>query len=652
MDLTDIDMGWPSTTPEFQRLVHGARENADLLTNDLYTIRDWMQISGYQQETLAVLLLVQILGEGEGSLCTELSRENLCRRLRDLVTDPEAERWAGDILADLDDHGYPALIGVTADDDRPLVTYSVGDRRYLYFQKILRYESEFAKSLAMRLVSSPALIAPARAAAIIGDVLKKPVGHLSEGALELDGDQKRALELALTRGLAIISGGPGTGKTSIVFTLLRSLVRAGVPAERIALAAPTGRAAQRLGDTIRRRLDSLAAEADSVDAALAGLVPNTLHKLLEYLPTHDRCRRHAENPLEADVVIVDEVSMVGMVMMARLLEALPASAQLVLLGDKDQLPSVEAGAVLSHLLQEGGASDAREQSSHPKAVVLLRTNHRCEPGLCAVADAINQQNVDVVEQIPRLELPVDSPDSQVWQEAARSGGCRLLELTRKTPLEIRQVFQHWASVVYLSDDFARLVARCVVTSDEKQGETEELALLGELFERFERARLLTLVRDGPWGCVEANHHLEQLVRPRLDRRSGQGLFAGAPVLVTRNAASLQLYNGDVGLTLRSRNGGLRVVFQRHGGFLQLPVEALPAHELGFALTVHKSQGSEYDQVLVVLPPEGGRRLLTKELLYTAVTRAKKSAILCATTESLRLAIARKCAREAGILRGI
>ena len=164
-----------------------------------------------------------------------------------------------------------------------------------------------------------------------------------------------------------------------------------------------------------------------------------------------------------------------------------------------------------------------------------------------------------------------------------------------------------------------------------------------------RFRLLTLVREGPWGAVEINRCLDQMLRPRLGPGARGGLFAGAPVLIGRNDPMRQLNNGDVGLALRGPGGELRVVFPRQGGFVSFAEESLPAHELGFALTVHKSQGSEYGNVLVVLPPEGGRRLLTKELVYTAITRAKSLAVLCGTRDVLRLAIGRQVVREAGML---
>ncbi|MBI3412072.1 MAG: exodeoxyribonuclease V subunit alpha [Planctomycetes bacterium] len=633
---------------KLDRLVDSARENADLLASDLHTIHDWLEIAGYDDETLQALLIVHFLGATEGSLCTKLTRENLTRRFSAVVSEADAADWSRRILLAFEENSYDRLIGTAPDDDRPLILYSGHGERFLYFQKFLRHELDFVGSFRERLARTSAAKAPGNWAVELEKVLQS-------STLRLDPDQRAAVELGLTRGLALISGGPGTGKTSIVLTLLRCLVRMGTPVERIALAASTGRAAQRLGDSVRIGLADLGPDVDAREACLASITPSTLHKLLEYHPGFDSCRRHAENPIEADVVIVDEVSMVGMVMMARLLQAVRPDARLILLGDRDQLPSVDVGAVLAHLIPSDVPSlptryhiDATTEIAFHDCVALLRTNHRSEPRIRGVAEAINAQDATVVDRIERLELPRDPANRMRWQEANIAGGCLLLEQARRTPAEIREVLRQWAEDCYLSGPYADLIGRCRTSAEESQSE-EQRAILCRLFQVLDGSRLLTLVREGPWGCVAANRYIEQQVRARLGGLGRGGLFAGAPVLVTKSDPNRQVYNGDVGLTVRSQSDDLRVIFQRQGGFLTFAPEALPSHELGFALTIHKSQGSEYDRVLVVLPPEGGRRLLTKELVYTAVTRARKLAIVCSTPEVLRLAISRKCAREAGLL---
>ena len=203
-------------------------------------------------------------------------------------------------------------------------------------------------------------------------------------------------------------------------------------------------------------------------------------------------------------------------------------------------------------------------------------------------------------------------------------GVKLLRQTQHTGgAEIRRILRHWADYAFLASGYKEALANYLkLPADEG---VERQLCLQEIFRIVDRTRILTLVRDGPWGCNAINDYLQQYLRLRLDR-PGHGLFHGALILVTRNDRERQLFNGDVGIALQSSTEELRVVFVRQGTFLSYPVEALPAHELGFALTVHKSQGSEYAQVLLVFPPVGGRRLLTRELVYTGITRAKKSAI--------------------------
>ncbi|MBI2804750.1 MAG: exodeoxyribonuclease V subunit alpha [Planctomycetes bacterium] len=619
---------FPTAGPGLQRLLQGGFENANLLRSDFYTMRDWLEIAAYGDvEEAHALLLLLLMSLEEGSLCIELNETALQRRLADLVTPEEAADWARRIVAA---PAFPELIGLSPDDHRPVILHVVDNRRYLYFQKYLRAEIEFQRELKNRLNSS--VQAAGSWQQMIDEVL-------TSQPLQLDRDQQAALAVALGNNFAIISGGPGTGKTSIVLTLLRCLIRGGIAPERIALAAPTGRAAQRLTDALRAGLERLA--AGEADARLRDLSATTLHALLGYRPSRHLFTRHVENPIPADVVIVDEVSMVGLVLMSRLMEALAPTTKLILLGDKDQLPSVEAGAVLAHL-----APDATEvQSPLRDRVVLLKTNHRSEQRIREAAQAINRQDITLIDR-----LPIVSPHAFDTLEA--DGGCWLLEQTQATAAELRGFLQHWAEQAFFRSRLEDATLGALIEAAVLDERDEDAGRLHPLFALMDRFRLLTLVRDGAWGCDEINAFFDSHLRPRLGGAARGGLFAGAPVLITRNDASRGLFNGDVGITLRDQAGRLRVAFQRQEGVVSFPAESLPAHELGFALTVHKSQGSEYANVLVVVPPRAGKRLLTKELVYTAITRAKTSAILCGTKDVLKFAIGRKIVRESALDWGV
>lgn len=662
---------FPRAGAALLRLLHGAAENAYFLRTDFFTIRDWTELADHQgDEALHALLLLLMVALEEGSLCIELADASLRARLGDLVPETEAAEWSRRILASVDSPATTRLVGASVEDQRPVIAFAAHGRRFLYFQKHLQAELEFGRELNQRLERTGNR-SSVDWTAILDEVVRTQ-------PLTLDPDQRNAVQSALSKNLTIISGGPGTGKTSIVLTVLRCLLRGGVDPERIALAAPTGRAAQRLTDAMRAGLDRFGVaspplpavlrgeraggkgdnadcknssilqgpvpspparlplntegeEGANCDARLRELAGTTLHRLLGYRPHSNLFSRHRENPIPADVVIVDEVSMVGLVLMSQLLDAVGPSTKLILLGDKDQLPSVEAGAVLAHLVPDEGAAHASLRDH----VVVLKTNHRSEKAIRVAADAINRQDVSMVDALPRMELSGETTlDGQ--------SGCFLLEQKQRTANELRGFLQRWVDQAYFhARQGDRSLAELVESGDDAE--------LPRVFSLMDRFRLLTLVRESAWGCDEINAFLDSYLRPRLDADGRGGLFAGAPVLITANDANRGLYNGDVGIALRRPSGGLRVAFPRYEKPALFPAESLPAHQLGFALTVHKSQGSEYANMMLVLPPKGAKRLLTKELIYTAVTRAKSSAIICAAPDVLRQAVGRRIERESGVL---
>jgi exodeoxyribonuclease V alpha subunit len=634
---------FPKASAELAALFANAREHAGLAYADLLTLRDLLAVSDSSSEPLAALVLILLVALEEGSLSVDLSDAALARRLTDLAAADAIETWVRRIRAELEGDVFPDLIGRKHDENRPLVILESAGARHIYFQKYLHHDLIFRDEMQHRL---GAAAASSDLDALVKRVLDEPSLDGDGRPLRLDACQRRALETALARSCAVISGGPGTGKTSIVLTLVRCLVRAGYRPDRIALAAPTGRAAQRLTDALRGGLSRLPAGwRDGADGPLESLTAHTVHHLLRYRPTRGTFAHHSENPLPADVVIVDEVSMVGLVLMAQLLQALRPDTKLVLLGDKDQLPSVDAGAVLASLVATptGPASNGGRPGDF---VVVLEENYRSQPDIRAAGQAVNAQDTTLLARLPALTGADETETTSPFGEALRRGGCWWLPIAGTSTAPLRRVLTRWAHEQYLktADDicYADLAARIRLAADEGGAD------LDALFRLCGRARLLTVLREGSWGCEEINRFLAEQLRPKWDRVSRGELFAGAPVLITRNDHLRQLYNGDVGIALRSHGGGLRVVFARSDGYVSFPADTLPAHELGFALTVHKSQGSEYDQVLLVVPPSGGRRLLTKEIVYTGVTRAKQLAILCGTKEALELAISRRIVRESAL----
>jgi exodeoxyribonuclease V alpha subunit len=416
--------------------------------------------------------------------------------------------------------------------------------------------------------------------------------------------QAAAADLVLRRRLAIVSGGPGTGKTTTVARILALLLTSNEHL-RIELAAPTGKAAARLTESIRAQAPSLTV-SPALRAVIAGLEARTIHRLLGYGGRGGEFRHDAARPLACDVVIVDEASMIDLLLMDALLDAIPPRARLVLVGDKDQLASVEAGFVYGDLCEASRAPGAHALSG--VAVELAKNwRFRDRPGIGTLAAAV--RDGDGARAIAALADP------------------QLADATREErPSHVRDI------VTLLADEID-----AVVTADSPQAAVDALS----------RFRLLCAANRGPHGVETFNLLIERHLREH-GHVSGGDWYRGRPVLVTANDYTVDLFNGDVGVCFPLPDGGMRVWFPSGEGALRPIVPAsLPPHVTAWAMTIHKSQGSEFDRVVVVLP-ERDSPLLSRELVYTAVTRAREHVTIVGDTQTLCAAIERKATRVSGL----
>ncbi|CAM3576884.1 exodeoxyribonuclease V subunit alpha [Mycobacterium frederiksbergense] len=431
--------------------------------------------------------------------------------------------------------------------------------------------------------------------ALVGTV---PPGRAPDVLRLFDDDyaeQRAAANMALSQGLTVLTGGPGTGKTTTVARLLALLAEQaaleGKPSPRIALAAPTGKAAARLQEAVQAAVDEL----DAADRSrLTGLQATTLHRLLGSRPdTSSRFRHHRGNRLPHDVIVVDETSMVSLTMMARLLEAVRPDTRLLLVGDPDQLASVEAGAVLADLVQGLGAA----------RVASLTTSHRFGADIGDLAAAVRDGDADTALQV------------------LRAGGAHIEWLPSAQSL--RDV---------LLPQALRLREACVL------GDT------ATALRTLEEHRLLCAHRR------EVAHWNRQVER-WLTEATGEPLwstwYAGRPILVTANDYGLKLYNGDTGVTVAAPDGLRVAVGGPSFGTLTFAPGRLAEVDTMHAMTIHKSQGSQSAEVTVLLPPEDSQ-LLTRELFYTAVTRAQSRVRVVGSEAEVRAAIDRQAVRATGL----
>jgi exodeoxyribonuclease V alpha subunit len=488
--------------------------------------------------------------------------------------------------------------------------------------------------------------------------------------------QQVAAALALRRRFVVISGGPGTGKTTTVVKLLACLLAA-EPGCRIALAAPTGKAAARLTEALRQRAAHLPEDLRARLPAAA----STVHRLLGVRPGPERFVHHAGQPLALDALVVDEASMLDLALARRLLDAVPAHARIVLLGDKDQLAAVESGAVFAELSADPTLSAATRDALaplcgvppealtapaplhasplHDSAVWFTRT-HRFQAGsgIARLAAAVNAGRAPDALALLRtagpdgaagaggagdaggaggaggdlrwLDDPGTAPSPAVWQAMA-DGLAPYLDTVRHHPDDPAAVARAWAGFI-----------------------------------------VLTALRAGPRGLQAVNERLQRLARDQLGAppagASGASpWFAGRPVMVLRNDPVLRLFNGDVGFVLPDAQGVLQAWFAQASGVSGVPGASdtpdgtpapagwravpplrLPPHETAFAMTVHKAQGSEFGRVLMLLPAQAGR-VLTRELLYTGVTRARDRVLLAGAADVVSAGIAARTRRRSGLL---
>ena len=556
-----------------------------------------------------------------------------------------------------------ALVGTPEQTARPFVLQRCRDRRLLMSRRQWREQERVVQALAALGVGAPTPAIAARAAEAFVDRCFTGATRAPEAlAAHRDEQANRAVLRAAAARLTVVTGGPGTGKTFSVKRLLALLLSQPRSASdgplRIELAAPTGKAAVRMAEAMAEGLADLPLDEVGRDR-LRTLTPRTLHKLLGMRP--DGTSRHGpDNPLDADIVIVDEASMIDLVMMRRLVEAIPPHARLVLLGDRDQLASVEAGTVLSDIVS--GRLDGVPAVPSPAladAIVHFTRSYRFQsaPRIARIARDIQEQHataraVRLLRGDPAdaagLEDPV--PDRVVHLGAPAAG-----RPTRE------QVDRLAAPYLHLTEGYAGALAAALEAHGPYAAVTQDPeAQLGWL-RLLDRHRVLAVHRRGPLGVAGLLHALEALVRGHLEQAVGrspdtrrlphQGThWLGRPVLVLENAYEVGLMNGDIGLVL-PRGDRLVAVFPVvHAGQATtraVPLSRLPPHQGALAMTVHKSQGSQFDRVAMVL---AGRPspIQTRELVYTAITRARRRLDWLGSVAELEAALAQPIERASGL----
>ncbi|MBX3712350.1 MAG: exodeoxyribonuclease V subunit alpha [Lysobacter sp.] len=531
---------------------------------------------------------------------------------------PDADDWRAALCAD-------PRVAVDG-DPRPgaLLDFS---RDRIALRRYARYE----QALAERLSARAALVRdmPGDPAALRA-LLARLFARADAAASDTLDRQALAVAMALRRRLLLVTGGPGTGKTTTVARLLAASIEAarlrGEPLPRIALAAPTGRAAARLGEAIDGVLRADLA-AGRIDGDIACRVPTqarTLHRLLGWLPGRVAFRHHAGHPLREDLVVVDEASMVDLPLMAKLVEAVPETATLVLIGDPDQLPAVEAGDVLGGLCAASGEGLSLPADDAAFATALLGTGvpvGAAAPLAGARVHLLHGWRQAGAAPLQALAGALQRGDRDAVLEALAAGDETVLSRRHGDVAALAEALRHEALPAFAA----------VRDADDPR---QALALAT-------RGRILTALRRGPFGA----EHWNAWCAAELGGRTPY--FHGRLLMIAANSERHGLYNGDLGVVWHDARGEAEVWFDTPQGLRAWRPAQLPAHASAYATTVHKAQGSEFERVLLVLP-DADARVLSRELLYTALTRARRSVWVWGALDTLERALARRTWRESGL----
>lgn len=442
--------------------------------------------------------------------------------------------------------------------------------------------------------------------------------------------QREAVRAVAGRRWFVLTGGPGTGKTTTVLRMLLMLQRLAPRRLAIQIAAPTGKAAQRLLQALRQGKRDLRGSSGAPLPAdwqpLLDAIPDsealTVHRLLGYQPWRNAFRRNRRDPIGADVVVVDEASMLDLSMLRSLVEAIRDDAMLLLVGDADQLSSVATGSVLMDIV-------AAQEADGRGDVARLAHSFRAEQQLVALNDAVRTGDGDAIRR------PLAAGNGDVALRAV------------ETPRQLADQLGRW------SDELAGADLRPLLSVD---AGTARDALVRSALAALAQRQLLCALREGEFGALAANAAIERRLRRLWQVADHAEWYPGRAVMITRNDYGAGLFNGDVGLCLADRDGGTHVWFEAPaadagGGGSALrsfSPNLLPAHEGAFALTIHKSQGSEYGHAAVLLPPDGDNRILSRQLLYTGVSRARRRVEIWSSELALETALRRSLVRYGGL----
>ena len=604
-----------------EKNLYGLLQDGIISSLDIHFARFIEGLSGDAIRELSLAAALVSSATRQGHICLDLStisEKSLCENEGEPFVSPKLNDWCNTLLKS-------PVVGRPG-EYKPLIL-DRGCRLYLF--RYWEYQERLASSIRSRVPDDG------------GDVdvpgLKDGLARLFPGTQPEDIDwQQVAAYISVVNRFSVISGGPGTGKTTTIARVLALLVeQSDQEAPRIALCSPTGKGAARLQEAIRSAKVTM-----NCPESIKSAIPNeasTIHRLLGTIPDSPYFRHNERNKLPLDICVVDEASMVDLALMSKLFQALDLQTRMILLGDKDQLASVEAGAVLGDICDTGRRHRFSNNFYHGLKKVLPyelppATVEQEEPGLgdCIVT-LTKSYRFTTDSGVATLSRAVNSGDGDLAWNLITGGKYEDIQWRRLPP----------------SRDLHRALRDRVIQGF---GDSLKSSDPMEMFNLFDRFRILCALRDGPYGVLTLNGVVERILKENGLIQTDERWYRGRPILIKRNDYDLRLFNGDVGILLPDpeANNAFRAFFKTSEGRLRkIHPLRLPEHETVYAMTVHKSQGAEFNQVVVILPDRDSP-VLARELIYTGITRTREKVEIWGDEAVFRLAVARRTERMSGL----
>jgi exodeoxyribonuclease V alpha subunit len=620
-----------------------AVEHLSLDLGHMQLLRDCYQQWEHVEDEWVAVLLYLVHAVNQGSLCINIHDSQFLQSLRQMGVEDDIDANKIEVWSQFKLAGKQILV------------FSQG---CLYFAKYWQYERNLKATLEQLIINHSGSVFGAED---IAQVAWQTVDELTFDTVE--DKQIQAIVMSLLQPFSIISGGPGTGKTTIMASVLRALLKLGFRPEEMVLAAPTGRAANRMTESLHDVITNHVKSLSSGDKKLLENEAMTIHRLLGAHPYRGRFNHGQHNPLDCKVLVIDEVSMVDVMLMKQLLQAVPNDCRVLILGDQFQLPSVESGAVLADLMPPLGmdayvSENMKNQLTQSLAgfaakenilaeltvtespqllsdkVTVLDVSKRCQEDIATISEQVRQGNSEVVLKLPQ-------------QHEFNEAGVYFTPATEERKFWI-QYYQSWVNSHYFSkaSNFKQNVQ--TLQGFDENNLAELHTALDELFKTIVSNRILTMVNQSHLGSHSINEQVVEMMRTQLGFPGYQNMFHGSVIMMLKNDRALNLFNGDIGILLENKTGQLRAVFPFKNSYVSHSIHVIPAFKSAYAITVHKSQGSEFEHVLMPLLPDGDHNLMTREIIYTGMTRAKKSVIFYGEKKPFITAIQKQTKRHTGL----